>query len=376
MQIWTVELILWQSSEQSASSLSILWFSFCFMAREGAVSELPATYGERKQLYDKISSHRNSSVLAYVTGDRPGLETQMADDVVPLFGDLLDRYDGASRISLFLYTRGGNTLTAWSLVNLLREFTHDLEIIVPSKCHSAGTLTVLGADRVLMTKQATLGPIDPSINGPLNPGLPGRAPEQRLPVSVEDIAGYIGLAQEEADIRDPRGLAQVFLKLAEEVHPIALGGVKRARSQIEDLARKLLSLHMDEEESQETIDRVVRVLCREAGSHDYMIYRREARQVLNLPIETPSWPLYEDIRDIQRGFRREMELDVPFNPHLDFGLQVGQSTDYSLLRAAVETQDDGGYHLKRCGRFEKAKDNQGNEVIQDHLQFDGWKSVS
>ncbi|PSQ92427.1 MAG: serine protease, partial [Proteobacteria bacterium SW_6_67_9] len=202
----------------------------------------------------------------------------MADDAIPLFGDLLDAYDGAERISLYLYTRGGDTLAAWSLVNLLREFTDSLEVIVPGKCHSAGTLVCLGADQILMSKQATLGPIDPSINGPLNPGLPGRGPESRLPVSVEDVAGYISLAQEEADVRDPAGLAQIFLKLAEEVHPIALGGVKRARNQIEDLARKLLSLHMDPDQDQDTIDKIVRVLCREAGSHDYMIYRREARQ--------------------------------------------------------------------------------------------------
>jgi ClpP class serine protease len=69
---------------------------------------------------------------------------------------------------LYLYTRGGNTLAAWTLVNLIRNFCKDFEVIVPFNCHSAGTLISLGANRIVMTKQATLGPIDPSVNGPLN----------------------------------------------------------------------------------------------------------------------------------------------------------------------------------------------------------------
>lgn len=337
---------------------------------------VPATYRTRKKQYAELARVRGSSVLAYVTGDRPGLETSIQDDVIPLFGDLLDRYDGAKRISLYLYTRGGNTLTAWSLVNLLREFCDELEVIAPSRCHSAGTLISLGADNIVMTKQATLSPVDPSITTPLNPQMPGHSPDRRFPVSVEDIAGYIGLAQDEGGIKDPSGLAQVFQKLAHEVHPLALGRVKRARSQIEDLARKLLCLHLDPDDHRDTIDGIVRILCREAGSHDYMIYRREARKSLNLPIETPSMDLYEKIRDTQTTFRKQMKLDQPFNPNVDLGINVGQSKNYSFVRGAIETQESGGYHYIRRGRFEKVADPSGNETIQDHLKFEGWESIS
>ena len=50
---------------------------------------------------------------------------------------------------------------------MLRMFCDELEIIVPARARSAGTLMCLGADAVVMTKQATLGPIDPSLTGPL-----------------------------------------------------------------------------------------------------------------------------------------------------------------------------------------------------------------
>ena len=60
-------------------------------------------------------------------------------------------------------------------MNLIRQFTKNLEVIVPAKAHSAGTLICLGADTIMMTRQATLGPTDPSLTGPLNPEIPGAA---------------------------------------------------------------------------------------------------------------------------------------------------------------------------------------------------------
>jgi membrane-bound ClpP family serine protease len=70
-------------------------------------------------------------------------------------------------------------------------FCDDLDLIAPGKCMSAGTLIALGANRIIMTKQATLGPIDPSIQSPLNPSIPGATPDARAPVSVEAVNGYL-----------------------------------------------------------------------------------------------------------------------------------------------------------------------------------------
>ncbi len=72
----------------------------------------------------------------------------------------------------FLYTRGGDTSTARNIVNLLRMYGDNLQIIVLHKSHSAGKIISLGANEIVMTKQATLGPIDPSLYTPLNPRRP------------------------------------------------------------------------------------------------------------------------------------------------------------------------------------------------------------
>jgi ClpP class serine protease len=110
---------------------------------------------------------------------------------VDLLTEHLDAIFPAQKISLILHTLGGNTMAAWNMVNMLRMFCDELEIIVPARARSAGTLMCLGADTVLMTKQATLGPIDPSLTGPLNPAIPGASADSRAPVSVEAVRGYI-----------------------------------------------------------------------------------------------------------------------------------------------------------------------------------------
>ena len=146
---------------------------------------------ERQQLLRQIEKERRSNAILYVTGDRQGLETQIGQDIIDLFVDHLDALGPVNKISLILYTSGGNTSSAWNLVNLLHMFCDDLEVVTPGKCMSAGTLISLGADRIVMTKQATLGPIDPTIQHPLGPSIPGASAESRAGVSVEAVKGYL-----------------------------------------------------------------------------------------------------------------------------------------------------------------------------------------
>ena len=153
-------------------------------------------FEDRKAIYEEIEVARASKVINYVTGDRPDMHTQIGPDVIDLFVDHLDNLWPAKKLTLILYTSGGDTATAWRLINLLRTFCDELEIIVISKAHSAGTLMCLGANTIVMTKQATLGPIDPSLNHPLGPPVPGGVANHRVPVSVEAVQGYLDIANE------------------------------------------------------------------------------------------------------------------------------------------------------------------------------------
>ncbi|MDI9559981.1 MAG: ATP-dependent Clp protease proteolytic subunit [Pseudomonadota bacterium] len=328
-------------------------------------------YSERLALYRKIEKLRKSKVLLYVTGDRRNLETRIHSEVADFFTDHLDTFRLPKKISLILYSRGGDTLAGWMIVNMIRLFCEEFEVIIPSKAHSTATLICLGADRIVMTKQATLGPIDPSITTPLNPQVPGAPPVARLPISVEAVASYFELAKSLMGIKEESNLTNVFLKLADQVHPLALGDVYRARTQIQMLAEKLLNLHMKDDSD---IKKVISVLCSESGSHDYTINRREAERDLKLPVEKPDNEFYKIIRDIHMDVRREMKLDEPFEP--DFELGVQSSKQYLVTRALIESISGGSHKYNTSGQLTRIQ-VPGPAGPQPGVQiqgiFEGWQ---
>src|SRR5574344_274238 len=114
-------------------------------------------YSDRIDLYKALEEELNTKIITYITSDRRGFETQIAQDVIDLFINQLDGIGVVPKISLFLYTQGGDTAAAWNIVNLLKMYCDELEVIVPHKAHSAGTIISLGANQIVMTKQATLG---------------------------------------------------------------------------------------------------------------------------------------------------------------------------------------------------------------------------
>ncbi len=292
---------------------------------------------DRIELYKQIEAERDSKLLVYITSTRSNLGTQIANDVLPKFTEHLDKIGDTDKITMYLYTNGGDTLAAWSLVNLIRSFCKNFEVIIPANCFSSGTLICLGSDNIIMTKQATLGPIDPSVNGPFNPMMPGiNDPNAKLPVSVEFVNAYVEMAKETFGIKNSRSLKDVLLSLSEKIHPMTLGQVYRTRSQIQMLARKLMKWH---KLSSEQEDEIIKFLCSESGSHDYSIHRNEAVEHLGLRVEKPSMELYRVIKAIYDDISAELELESPYNPNILLNQQ--NPYHYSFRRGLIESLYNG-----------------------------------
>lgn len=306
-----------------------------------------------------------------MTSDRPNLGTQIASDILSPFTEHLDRIGDVDKISLYLYTRGGNTIAAWTLVNLIRNFCKDFEVIVPFNCHSAGTLISLGANRILMTKQATLGPIDPSVNGPLNPSVPGtNNPNAKVPVSVEFVDAYLQMAKSELRIKDQESLAKILIDLTKHIHPLTLGQVYKSKSQIQMLAEKLLEY---QDISNENKKKIIKFLCSESGSHDYTIHRNEAKN-LGLKVEKPDMKLYNLIKEIYDDIESELELRIPFDTNVLLGNQ--NRSQYQLRRAIIESVEYGTDVFISEGMVIKQVVQHGQQqqtIIQDNRTFEGWR---
>lgn len=326
-------------------------------------------------LLQKIEQLRESKVILYVTRDSRGLQTQIAQDVIDLFSDHLDALRSVKKISLILQTHGGNTSAAWNLVNLIHMFCDDFEVISPAKCMSAGTLISLSADRIVMTKQTILGPIDPTLQHPLCPQIPGGSPDARAGVSVEAVIGYLDKVRACKGGPDFEGRA--LLDLANKVHPLVLGQIFRSRQQIRDLAKRLLSRHTTESNK---VKQIIDFLCSESGSHDYTINRREAHG-LGLNVEECAEDLYKMLKTLRKSYAKQMQLGTPF----DIGTlaKPGCVIDYKFTRALIETAEHGAHHFVSSGRIEASEVIQDQPsggkltqiAIRDNRRLDGWEKT-
>ena len=320
-------------------------------------------YKERVPLYNELEREFQSKLLVYVTSDRPNMGAQIASDVIDSFIDHLDKIGPCEKISLFLYTRGGDTSAARNIVNLLRMYCDKLQVVIPHKAHSSGTIISLGANEIVMSKQATLGPIDPSLHTPLNPQIPGSGP---YPVSVEAVKGYLEFAKNELGVNDPSSMASIFEKLTDFVHPLVLGEVYRSKAQIQMMAEQLIVNQVNDPEK---IKRIIEFLCSDSGSHDYTINRREAKDELGLNIIKPTPKQYELIKAIYTDISEELLFNKPF--HL-----ADVNGAYAVRRCILESVIGGADFFSTEGVIIKGTLPDGQLALQNRIDFEGWRHDS
>lgn len=334
---------------------------------------------ERKELIKTIEEELKARLVTVVTGDRKGLETRIAGDSLHLLSSLLSRLTATQeRIALFIYTSGGDMIAGWGMVNLLRQYGGKFIVVVPFRALSTGTLIALGADELYLGRHGFLSPIDPSVASPYNPIQQGTNPQENrlLPVSVEDLAGFLDLARNELKISDQDSLVKIIEVLSNRVHPLALGAVYRAREQSGTLARRLLELHMDDRSK---IDRIVDKLTRELPTHSYLIGRDEARDYIGLTLkktspelETAMWQLYQQYSD---WFR----LTEPYSPILDIGSEQSKRVIYE--RAAIEMiHDEIIYQYvyladKELIRAQITQHGVQTDQVVERMVYQGWRAM-
>jgi hypothetical protein len=295
---------------------------------------------DRLRLIAEIEAARGSRILVLFWGDREGLGTIIAPDVHAVSFEHLEKIGHVEKLDVLLYTAGGQTLAAWGLANLVREYCDRLGVLIPHRALSAGTLFTLAANEIVMSRLGQLSPIDPSIPSPLGPTvqvptMPGQ--QQVVPISVEDVVGFIDLATKVAGLKEERSILSVFDRLSSQVHPMALGAVYRSREQIVALADRLLSLHMRSEEEKEERDRIVSRLTRELGSHDYLIGRSEAKTFLKLKVVDVAPDLELKMLALFQEYTRLLELRDPYNPEKCLGTNPQATQIFN--RAIVESTE-------------------------------------
>jgi hypothetical protein len=282
----------------------------------------------KKQLIQQIEESRKSKVITYLTSDRQGpVNARVAMDIIPIVSEQLRKIGKTDKIDLFLYTAGGDTMVPWRLVSMIREYCNTFSVLIPYKAHSAGTMIALGADEIVMSDLSEISPIDPSTANVFNPSDPA-SPQNKIPISVEDVIAYFDLAKNKFGIKNDEDLTKIFNKFVEaspQIHPLALGNVNRTHNLIRLIAKRLLKSHKNKMRDDE-IEKVVEYFTEKLYSHQYFIGRKEAREDLGVKfIVDADAVLSQAMSDLYLEYVKEMELGVLWNLENELGNNSSQN---------------------------------------------------
>jgi hypothetical protein len=300
---------------------------------------------KRTELIKKIQEKRKSKIICLVTSDRINLSAPihqlMNDTIYEQLRLIKKNTHNFENLDLFIYSRGGDSDAPWSIVSTIRETFPEkmFNVLIPFRAHSAATMISLGADEIVMTEKAELGPVDITIsNSPLNPPHPiNKAP---IDISVEDVMGYIGLL-DKLNCNKPEEKIKSFELLSAHINPLAIGKVNRLLEQTKLVASRMLENRKNSLQKKEN-DEIVKKLGSEIYSHRHSISRTEARQIgLSYVKNAEEYSISEELWDLYKLYAETLELSEPFNPekHLsDNNIDNHKWTD--LKKAIIESEYD------------------------------------
>lgn len=289
-----------------------------------------SNFKSRQRLFDELFEHRKRKIITFFTSQKKPeslFSTQIAQDTLPVFYEILKEDNLGTNIDLFLHSSGGQIDTPWPFINLIREYCKKINVLIPWKAHSAATLIALGANIIEMGPLASLSPIDPQFQ------IKKGRKDEIIGAGVEDIYGYYSLIKETLNL-DSSGRAEALKILADRISPEVLGKISRTRKEIRTIATNLLRLHLDDEV---TIKKIVAKLVLELPSHQYFINRREAKEI-GIEVDKMDKKTEEISVKILKSYRNEAKMDEP-GVSINFSPQQ-MTKSMELSRAFIETRNE------------------------------------
>lgn len=141
----------------------------------------------RKDCYKDIEKHRGRPLLVYGTKFLEGVPQGAPNSIdlsdVDGFTDLINSVKSSRAVDVLLHSPGGRPDATERLVGLLRGNFDEVNFLIPHSAYSAATMLALSGNTIVLHPSATLGPIDPQING-----IPARSIKRGFEKVKERIA--------------------------------------------------------------------------------------------------------------------------------------------------------------------------------------------
>lgn len=176
-------------------------------------------------------------------------------------------------LDLLLHTPGGDPTAAERIVMTCRSYAKSLRVIVARSAMSAGTLVAMGADSILMTETAELGPIDPQM-------ILTIGQEQALRPAAAFVDAYLDLIEKSQKAIAAGQPPHPYIELLRKMDPTWIQVCLKARELARTIAGEFLSQFMlngrDKKEIEQTVERFMKE--GELLSHGRIIRHAKARE--------------------------------------------------------------------------------------------------
>jgi hypothetical protein len=123
----------------------------------------------RKQCYAEIEKIRKRPLIVYATRFLESLPPNTPNSIdlgdIDGFTDLVNSIKYSDSIDVLIHSPGGRPDATERIVSILRNRFKEVHFLIPHSAYSAATMLALSGNSISIHPSATLGPIDPQING-------------------------------------------------------------------------------------------------------------------------------------------------------------------------------------------------------------------
>ncbi|MBX3254103.1 MAG: ATP-dependent Clp protease proteolytic subunit [Chitinophagaceae bacterium] len=247
------------------------------MTSKKKIIKPPVLFPETQRLIKKIQATKKIKILSYWTSIRGSI---CQNDVNGIY-EIIKDWEVQDKIYLFIKSDGGDGKASLRIINLLREHTKELVVLVTGECSSAATILALGADEIHMGPLAFLSAVDTSLTHDLSPVDKDNS---LVSVSQDELTRVLKLWKESEKNENP------YSSLYSYIHPLVFGALDRASSLSIKLCTDILSYHMADKKKAQAISKK---LNSDYPSHNYPILFKEAKEMgLNVK------PIDKEIHDV------------------------------------------------------------------------------
>lgn len=229
----------------------------------------PILFGETQRVIKKIEEQRKIKLLCYWNS----VNGSICQNDVSSFYEIIKEWKLQDEIFLYIKSDGGDGKASLRIINLLRDHTKRLVVLIQGECASAATILALGADEIRMGPLSFLSAVDTSLTHDLSPVDKNNS---LVSVSQDELTRVINLWKETKDNSNP------YSELYKYIHPLVFGAVDRTSSLSIKLCTDILSYHMKDKQKAHDISKK---LNSDYPSHNYPILLNEAKEIgLNVSV--------------------------------------------------------------------------------------------